>query len=104
MEWHKGQFWDLFLFLLCMKELPLNIQDAKMVLFADYTNILVIHKDMDALQQKLNRVLKQICCENNNLLINTKKTMSVLLQFNKIRPVIMPRIVFNTQKLLIYQN
>jgi hypothetical protein len=103
MEWHKGQFWDLFLFLLYMNELPLNIQNTKMVLFADYTNILV-HKDVDAFQQKLNRVLKQICCENNNLLINTKKTMSVILQFNKIRPVIMPCIVFNTQKLLIYQN
>ena len=83
-----------------MNGLPLNSQDAKMVLFADYTNVLVIHKDVDALQQKLNRVMKQICCQNDNVLINTKKTMSVILQFNKIRPVIMPRIVYNTQKLL----
>jgi hypothetical protein len=35
MECHKGQFWDVFLFLLYMNELPLNNQDVKMVLFAD---------------------------------------------------------------------
>jgi hypothetical protein len=40
-----------------MNELLLNIQDAKMVLFADYTNVLVIHTDVDALPQKLNRVM-----------------------------------------------
>jgi hypothetical protein len=35
------------------------MQDAKMVLFADDTNILAIDEGTDALQQKLNRVMKQ---------------------------------------------
>jgi hypothetical protein len=57
MECNKVQFFDLFLFLLYMYEVLLNIQGAKMVLFADYTNVLVIYKDVDALRQKLNRVM-----------------------------------------------
>ena len=35
------------------------MQDAKMVLFADDTNINIIDKGVDARQQKLNRVMKQ---------------------------------------------
>jgi hypothetical protein len=40
-------------------------------------------KDMDALQHKLNRVMKQlhIWSQNNNLLINTEKTTAILFHF-----------------------
>jgi hypothetical protein len=34
------------------------MQEAEMVLFAEDTNILVIDKDKDALQQKINKVTK----------------------------------------------
>jgi hypothetical protein len=51
------------------------MQEAKMVLFADDTNILVIDKDEDALQQKIYKVMKQlrIWFQENGLLINTEK-------------------------------
>jgi hypothetical protein len=39
--------------------------------------------------------VKQIWCQNNNLIKKNKKTMPVLLHFNNFRPVVMPRIVFN---------
>jgi len=66
---------------LCYRnDLPPNIQVAKMVLLPDDTNILVIDKDLDVLQPKCNRVIKhlEIWFQNNNLLINTKKTMAML--------------------------
>jgi hypothetical protein len=66
-----------------------------MVLLPDDTNILIIDKDLDVLQPKWNKVMKQleIWFKNNNLLINTKKTMEMLFHSNKIIPV------FNNSKL-----
>jgi len=51
---------------------PLNIQDAKLVLFADDINILVIDKNIDTLQEELDRVIKQFetWFSNNSLIIN----------------------------------
>ena len=42
-----------------MNDLPLNIQDAKLVSFVDEINILIIDKNIDAIQERLKRVLKQ---------------------------------------------
>jgi hypothetical protein len=47
------------LFLLYINYLPLNIQDAKLVLIADNINILTIDKNIDAVQAKINWVTKQ---------------------------------------------
>jgi len=46
-------------YLLYINDLPLNIQNAKLVLFADYIIILIIDKNIDAVQAMLNRVIKQ---------------------------------------------
>jgi hypothetical protein len=77
------------------------MQEAEMVLFADDTNILVIDKDKDALQQKINKVMKQLETrfQENNLLINTKKTVAILFHFNKIRFADRPHIVFNNSEI-----
>jgi len=40
-----------------MSDLPLNIQDAKLVLFADDI-MLIISKNSEAVQERLNRVIK----------------------------------------------
>jgi len=42
-----------------INDLPLNIQDAKLVSFADEINILIIDKNIYAIQERLNGVLKQ---------------------------------------------
>ena len=53
-------------FLLYINDLPLNIQDAKFVLFADDNNI-------DAVEEKLIRFIKQLefWFSNNSLIVNT---------------------------------
>ena len=73
------------LFLLYINDLPLNIQDAQLVLFADYINMLIIEKNMDSVQARLNRVIKQFetCLSNNSLIVSTDKTKAVLFHLNK---------------------
>jgi hypothetical protein len=55
----QGSILEPFLFLVYIDDLPLNIQEVKLVLYADDTNILVTGKDEDALQAQLSSVNKQ---------------------------------------------
>jgi hypothetical protein len=68
------------LFLIYINDLPLNIQGAKLILYADDMNKLVIERNEEALQTKLSLVMKQL--ENwflkNDLFINTAKTAAVI--------------------------
>jgi hypothetical protein len=47
------------LFLVYINDIPFNIQDAKLVLYADDTNILVVNKNKKALLARLSSVMKQ---------------------------------------------
>jgi len=49
----QGPFLGPLLFLLCTTDSPLNIQDAKLVLFVDDINIFIIGKSIDAMQESL---------------------------------------------------
>jgi len=71
--------------LLYINNLPLNIQDAELVLFADDNNILIIDKNIDAVEERLNRLIKQfeVWFSNNSLIVNTYKTKAVLFHLNK---------------------
>jgi hypothetical protein len=67
------------LFLIYINDLPSNIQRAKLILCADDMNVLVIHKNEEALKTKLSLVMKQL--ENwflkHYLFINTTKTAAM---------------------------
>jgi hypothetical protein len=60
-------------------DLLLNIQDAKLVLFADDINIPIIDNYMDAVQARLNRVTKQfaIWYSNNSCTVNKGNAISL---------------------------
>ena len=47
-------------FLIYINDLPLNIQAAKLILYADDTNVLVVDKNEEALRNKLYLVMKQM--------------------------------------------
>jgi hypothetical protein len=57
----------------------MNILDAKLVIYADDTNILVTDNDKENLQAKLSSVMKQIEAWflNNDLIVNTTKTVAM---------------------------
>jgi len=88
-----------------INDLPLNIQGAKLILYADDTNILVVDKNEEALQTKLSLVMKQL--ENwflkNDLFINTTKTAAMSFHLCCTKPPFKPRIVLrNTEVKYIF--
>jgi hypothetical protein len=60
MQYHRAQLWGPFYFLIYINDLPLNIQGAKLILYADDTNVLVIDRNEEAQQTKLSLVMKQL--------------------------------------------
>ena len=52
------------------------MQNTKLVLFADDINMLITDKNIDAVQARLNRVIKQFetWFSNDSLIIDTDKT------------------------------
>jgi retron-type reverse transcriptase len=56
----QGSILGPVLFSLYINDLPLNIMELKIVLFADDTNILVSEANMNNLQYKLNNVTNEL--------------------------------------------
>jgi hypothetical protein len=48
------------LLLLYINNLPVNIQAAKLVLFADNISLLVVEKDESALHQRIKKVMREL--------------------------------------------
>ena len=68
-----------------------------MTLFADDANICTIDKNTNAIQERLNRAMKQFetWFSNNSFIINTEKTKAILFHFNKTCNLVQHKIVFN---------
>ena len=78
----------------------MNIKEAKLLLYADDTNILVVGKDEKDLQAKVSLVTKQleVWFFNNDLIVNTNKTVAMTFQLCKLKPPCSPCIVIqNTE-------
>jgi hypothetical protein len=48
------------LFLIYINDLPLNIENGQLVLFADDINLLITERDENVLQHKVNEVMKKL--------------------------------------------
>ena len=89
------------LFLIYINDLPLNIQGAKWILYADGTNGLVIDRNKEALQTKLSLVMKQleIWFLKNDLIINTTKTVAMSFHLCCSKPPFKPRILLRNKEI-----
>ena len=61
-------------------------------------NILIIDKNIDDVQARLNRTIKQFetWFSGNRLIVNTDKTKAMLCHLNKTCKLVMPKIVFKS--------
>jgi len=91
----QGSILEPLLFLIYINGLPLNIQGAKLILYADDTNVLVSDKNEKALQTKLSLVMKQleIWFFKNDLIINTTKTVAMSFHLCHSKPPFKPFIL-----------
>ena len=55
----QGLVLGMLLFLLYTNDLPLHIQGANLVMFADDINVLITDSDIGSLQNKINRVMAE---------------------------------------------
>jgi hypothetical protein len=77
----------------------MNIQDAKLVIYADNTNILVTDNDKENLQAKLSSVMEQLEARflNNDLIVNTTKTVAMSFHLCQSKPPYKPNILQNAE-------
>jgi hypothetical protein len=80
----QGSVLGLLLFLLYINDLTENVQGAKLVLYADDTNMLITGKDEVDLQNKIMKTMKELetWFQYNNLIINTKKDICYVISSN----------------------
>jgi hypothetical protein len=86
--------------LVYIKYLTINIQDAKQVIYADNTNILVTDNDKENLQAKPSSVMKQLEAWffNNDLIVVTTKTATMSFHLCPSKPPYKPNILLqNTE-------
>jgi len=75
----QGSILGPLLYFVYKNNLPLNIWEAKLVLCADYMNILVTGKDEEYLQAKLSSIMKQLDAWflKNYLIVITTRTVAM---------------------------
>ena len=84
------------LFLLYVNDLPSQIKEAKLVLYADDTNILVSGKNEEELQTRLSVITKQLekWLLENDLVVNNTKTVAMSFHSSHSKASLKPNIFF----------
>jgi len=92
----RGSVLGPLLFLIHTNDLTLNVQDGQLVLFAGYINLLIIERDGNVIQHKVNEVMKKLeyWIQKINLIINIGKTVAMSYHTKQSRFPVRPKITY----------
>jgi hypothetical protein len=93
----QGLVLGLLLFLLYINDLPKNVYDPKVVMFANDISVLILDSDARELQIKIDRVVKELetWLNRNDHVINTEKTGVMLFHNGQPHFLAKPLVTFN---------
>jgi hypothetical protein len=85
------------LFLIYINDLPVNIHNVNLVMFADDNNVLISGSDVRSLQIKIDRVVAELetWFNRNDLIMNAGKTGVMLFDNRQTRFLVKPLFPFN---------
>jgi hypothetical protein len=92
----QGSVLGPLLFLICIHDLPLNVEDGQLVLFADDINLLINERDKNVVQHRVNKIMKKFeyWFQKSNLMINIEKTVAMSYHTKQSRFPMRPKITY----------